>query len=143
MTRQMSPSSHSFNLMGFSFVMLIVALTAVPVLAHAILVESSPKEGEVLKTAPKDVVLRFNARIEKKVTRVTLLDGAGQKAKLPSLPDDDSGSPDRLIVLLPPLKPSAYRLEYRVLAADGHSTPGLVRFTVSPPQTQPSGVAAK
>jgi methionine-rich copper-binding protein CopC len=102
--------------------------------AHAILVESSPTEGESCRAAPKEAVLRFNARIERKVARVTLLDGDGQRVALPPIPagGKDAAS-DRLTVPLPALKPGSYRLEYRVLAADGHATPGLLRFSVAPP----------
>jgi methionine-rich copper-binding protein CopC len=103
------------------------------VLGHALLVDSSPKQDEVIKEAPAEVVLRFNARIEKSVSRVTLLGPDGGKVKLPPLPEDKDGSPDRLKVDLPALKPGAYKLEFRVLASDGHTTPGLLRFTVSAP----------
>ena len=111
---------------------IVVAATPVVALAHAILVDSTPKQDEVVATAPKEVVLRFNARIEKKVARMTLTDGGGQKIKMPSIPEDKDGPPERLVVPLPPLKAGTYRLEYRVLASDGHATPGLLRFKVRP-----------
>jgi len=101
--------------------------------AHALLVGSTPGQDEVLKEAPAEVVLRFNARIEKPVSRVTLLGPGGDKVKLPPLPDDNDGPPERLKIDLPALKPGAYKLEYRVLASDGHATPGLLRFTIAPP----------
>jgi methionine-rich copper-binding protein CopC len=101
--------------------------------AHAVLVESSPKPGEVLKDAPKGVVLRFNAKIEKRLTRVTLADGDGKKVKLPPIREDKAAPANELIIPLPELKPGVYRLEYRVLAADGHSTPGLLRFEIARP----------
>jgi methionine-rich copper-binding protein CopC len=120
---------------------LIFALAVAPTLAlaHAILVESSPKQDEVLKSPATRAVLRFNARIEKGVTRATLRDAAGHDVKLPPIPDDKDGPPERLIIALPPLKPGAYQLEYRVLAADGHATPGLLKFSVAPaaPTTAP------
>jgi copper resistance protein C len=102
--------------------------------AHAILVDSTPKQDEVVTAAPKEVVLRFNARIEKNVARATLTDGSGQKIKMPPVPEDKDGPPERLIIPLPKLAPGSYRLEYRILASDGHSTPGLVRFKVKAPK---------
>ena len=140
------PTSHASRwagATGFASAVLAIALSAAPAPAHAILVESSPKEGEVLAAAPKEAVLRFNGRIEKSVMRATLTDGEGKKLKMPAPPRDKDGPPERLVVPLPPLAPGTYRLEYRVLAADGHATPGLLRFTISPPQTRPSGDAAK
>src|SRR3982751_2403739 len=113
----------------------VAALLAVPRVAraHALLVESTPKQDEVVTEAPREVVLKFNARIEKKVSRVTLLDERGEKVKLPPPPDDGQGPAERLRVALPALKPGAYKLEFLVLASDGHATPGLLRFTVSSP----------
>ena len=128
---------------------LLVALALAPAmaLAHALLVDSSPKQDEVLKSPATRAVLHFNARIEKQVTRTTLRDAAGHDLKLPPLPDDKDGAPDCLIIALPPgLKPGAYQLEYRVLAADGHATPGLLRFTVAAatqPATAPAPGGAK
>lgn len=110
-------------------------------LAHALLVDSAPKQDEVLKSPATRAVLHFNARIEKQVTRATLRDAAGHDVKLPPFPDDKDGPPDRLIIALPAhLKAGAYQLEYRVLAADGHATPGLLRFTVT--ATGPTTVPA-
>lgn len=129
----------------------LAALALAPsiALAHALLVDSSPKQDEVLKSPATRAVLHFNARIEKKVTQATLHDADGHAVKLPPLPDDTAGPPDRLVIALPPLRPGAYRLEYRVLAADGHATPGLLRFSVAAtqPVTTPTpkttGAAAK
>lgn len=111
----------------------LLALLALPVAAnaHAVLVSSTPKDKAVLKTAPKRVALRFDARIEKKVSQATLLTARGQKVTLTKPKGGYGGASNELIVPLPSLKPGSYRLEYRVLATDGHLTPGLVRFTIS------------
>ena len=118
---------------------LLLAVLPTVARAHALLVESTPKQDEVINEAPTEVVLRFNARIEKGVSRVTLLGPGGDKVRLPPLPPDKDGPPDRLRVDLPALKPGAYKLEFRVLASDGHATPGLLRFTVSPPASGGAG----
>lgn len=118
---------------------LLLAALPTAARAHALLVESTPKQDEVTNAAPAEVVLRFNARIEKGVSRVTLLGPGGDKVKLPPLPEDKDGPPDRLRVDLPALKPGAYKLEFRVLASDGHATPGLLRFTVPPPARGEAG----
>lgn len=111
---------------------LMLAVFAAPAAAHAVLVSSTPKDNATVKVAPANVVLRFDARIEKPVTQVTLLDGKGKKVAL-TAPSHGykAGAPNQLIVPMPKLKPGSYRLEYRVLATDGHLTPGLVRFTVA------------
>jgi copper resistance protein C len=98
--------------------------------AHAIVLESSPTHDAVLSRAPSLVTLRFNSRIEKRFTRVTLAvaDQAPVAVALPAA--DAETTPDRLTIPLQPLHPGVYVLRYRVLAVDGHITEGLLRFTV-------------
>jgi methionine-rich copper-binding protein CopC len=111
---------------------IFATLIAAPVYAHAVLMGSSPKDKAVLAAPPQKVVLRFNARIEKQVSQVTLLDGKGRTVSLPPAPHGyTAGPPDQLIIPMPSLKPGNYRLKYRIMATDGHVTPGLIRFTVS------------
>ncbi len=97
--------------------------------AHAIVIESNPREGAVLKQAPSRVLLRFNVKIEKALTRVTLTKDNQQALVLPQV-DFNQGSPDRLEVPLPPLEPGNYIMRYSVLAADGHATQGVLRFSI-------------
>ena len=113
---------------------LLLAVLALPmeVQSHAVLVSSTPRDNSTVKSSPKRVVLNFDARIEKNVSRVSLSSTKGPKVAL-KMPDGGytGGKVNQLIVPMPLLKPGSYKLEYRVLASDGHLTPGLVRFTVS------------
>ncbi len=97
---------------------------------HAIVLESSPTHDAVLPQPPARVTLRFNSRIEKRFTRVTLAlaDRAPVAVAVP--PGDAEATPDRLTIPLQPLGPGVYVLRYRVLAVDGHITEGALRFTV-------------
>ena len=97
---------------------------------HAIVLESSPAADAVLPQPPSQVVLRFNSRIEKRFTRVTL--ALGDRAPVVvALPTGDAETtPDRITIPLEALGPGAYVLRYRVLAVDGHITEGALRFTV-------------
>lgn len=114
-------------------VLLLLAVPA-PVSPHAIVLESQPVHDAVLERAPAQVVLRFNSKIEKRFTRVTL--GApGQPPAPVALPrSDDPDAPDRLVIPLHPLAPGVWVLRYRVLAVDGHITEGALRFTVGAPK---------
>lgn len=97
---------------------------------HAIVLESSPLPDAVLRQSPSEVTLRFNSRIEKRFTRVTLglVDRAPVLLALPA--GGAETTPDRLTIPLEALGPGAYVLRYRVLAVDGHITEGALRFTV-------------
>jgi len=101
---------------------------------HAIVLESSPVHDAVLERAPGQVTLRFNSKIEKRFTRVTL--AAADRPPAPvALPEsDDPATPDRIVIPLRPLAPGVYVLRYRVLAVDGHITEGALRFTVGLPR---------
>jgi methionine-rich copper-binding protein CopC len=114
------------------FTIFAILMTPVIVSAHAVLVSSTPKDNAVIKSSPERIILRFDARIEKRVSKVTLLTYKGEKVKL-KIPSGGytEGRPNELIVPIPKLKPGGYRFEYRVLATDGHLTPGLIRFTIS------------
>lgn len=94
--------------------------------AHSLLLESSPAAGAVVP-APSDVRLRFNGRVEKRLSRLTLVGERGEAKTL--LPDRD-GPPDRLAATLPTLAPGRYRLKWHVLSADGHVVDGSFSFHV-------------
>jgi len=127
-TRSSRPASPAALLLSAWLVLLPVS----PASAHAIVLESSPVHDAVLERAPDQVTLRFNSKIEKRFTRITL--AAGDRPPAPIvLPDgDDAGPPDRVVIPLSPLAPGIYVLRYRVLAVDGHITEGALRFTVGP-----------
>ena len=102
-----------------------------PAGAHSVVIESSPKEKEVLTRAPTEVVLRFSAKIEKSLTRVSLSTNSGRMIPLPE-PSEKAASeaPDRLVIPLPNLEPGEYLLRYTVLSIDGHATSGALHFSV-------------
>jgi hypothetical protein len=99
--------------------------------AHAIVLESSPAPGAVLTRAPAQITLRFNSKIEKRFTRLTLETG-NQPPERVAAEGADAAAPDRLVIPVRSLAPGDYTLRYRVLAVDGHITEGALRFTVGP-----------
>ena len=98
--------------------------------AHALVLEAAPRSGEVLTTPPSRIFLRFNSRIEKGLSRITVTAPDGRPIPLPVAAPDRS--PDRLVVPVPPFPPGAYLLRWKVLSADGHVTEGAFRFIVAP-----------
>jgi methionine-rich copper-binding protein CopC len=124
-TGEVSPRRSTLLLIGAVGV-LVPSLAS----AHAALVESTPRDGEVIAAAPPAAVLRFNVRIERRLTRATLTGPDGRAIALPGAPVAVEDAPDRVSIPLPPLSPGAYRLTYVVLASDGHASPGLIHFTV-------------
>jgi methionine-rich copper-binding protein CopC len=116
----------------FTLVIGFLPVGVLPASAHAIVLESVPARDAVLARSPQQVILRFNSKIEKRLTRVTLSAAGGAPMPL-SIADDGRGDdqPDRLVLPLRTLSPGSYVLRYKVLSADGHITEGALRFTVT------------
>jgi len=73
------------------------ALPAGLAAAHAIVLESSPVHDAVLARSPEQVTLRFNSKLEKRFTRITLAAGSQPPAPV-TLPDGDGlAGPDRVV----------------------------------------------
>jgi hypothetical protein len=101
--------------------------------AHALVLESVPAQGATLTSPPTHVFLRFNSKLEKRLSHVSL---APEKGKPVALPISVNGQdqPDRIDLPLAPLAPGAYVVRYKVLAVDGHITEGILRFSVLEPK---------
>lgn len=101
-----------------------------PAGAHALLLESTPTHDE-RGTSPAQLVLRFNGRIEKRLSRVTLVGGPGTTPI--TLDRPTASRADTLVYPLPGLAPGPWEARWWVLSVDGHFTEGRVRFTVENP----------
>lgn len=97
--------------------------------AHAIVVESTPTVGSEVQGSDIAVMLRYNTRVDKARSRLTLL--AGDKTI--RLTIENGGEPDVLTAKATGLAPGPYRLRWQVLALDGHITRGEIPFAVTAP----------
>jgi methionine-rich copper-binding protein CopC len=105
----------------------LLLATILPAAAHSLLLESSPAANTVLSAPPPQVTLRFNNRIEKRLSRLRLVDARGEGRDLAVQAD---GPPDRVEAPLPVLGPGPWRLEWHVLSTDGHVVSGALPFRV-------------
>ena len=96
--------------------------------AHAILKDSTPKINSTVKGPNVNVTLRFNVRIDGGRSRVRLLSSDG---KVSTLALGDQASPDTLQTHATGLQPGTYKLQWQVLASDGHMSKGDIPFTVN------------
>ncbi len=99
--------------------------------AHALVLESSPRAAEVLRAAPGRIFLRFNSRIERGLSSITVTESRGRPIPLP-VAGAAEGAPNELSAPVPTLPPGQYLVRWKVLSADGHVTQGALRFTVAP-----------
>jgi methionine-rich copper-binding protein CopC len=114
---------------------LAAAVVAVLVLtpataAHSLLLESSPAAGATLTAPPRQLTLRFNNRIEKRLSQISIVDERG--APQPLAITVAGGAAERLTAGVPALAPGAYRVEWHVLSTDGHIVSGSFGFRLVP-----------
>jgi methionine-rich copper-binding protein CopC len=102
-----------------------------PAIAHSLLLESAPAANSVIAGSPKALRLRFNNRIEKRLSRVRLVDERGAARDLAVAED---GAADWLIASVPGVAPGRYRVEWQVLSTDGHVVTGRYSFTITAAQ---------
>ncbi len=75
-------------------------------------------------------MLRFNNRIEKKLSKVRLVGATGETLEVPVAV---TGRADTLTgALSRALSPGAWRVEWQVLSTDGHVVSGVFSFRLAP-----------
>lgn len=114
---------------ALTILVIVVLLAAVsqPLWAHAILMESKPKANTTVTGPDLPIWVRFNVRVDGGRSRFHLLAADGSQVLLDTLKQP---APDTLTSHASGLKPGAYKLQWQVLASDGHLSRGEVDFTV-------------
>jgi len=97
--------------------------------AHAHLVRATPAEGAVVKSAPNEVTLKFNERLEPSFSSSVIRDSAGKQVDKADAHVDKA---DRTVVRvsLPPLNPGVYTVEWRAMSSDTHKISGNFTFRI-------------
>lgn len=96
---------------------------------HAVLKESHPAANSAVKGPDVPISLKYNVRIDAKLSKLQLLNPDNSTSDLTI--DPQQPSPDTLTSKAAGLKPGPYRIRWQVLAPDGHITRGEIRFTVA------------
>jgi copper resistance protein C len=107
--------------------LLLVVLGSVTALAHAFLDHASPLVGSTVPTAPQEVSLSFTQNLEPAFSSVQVIDAKG--ARVDQGKAQISGSTMR--VGLKSLSPGTYKVRWRALSVDTHTTEGSFSFHVS------------
>jgi copper resistance protein C len=109
-------------------ILVLIACFAQPVWAHAVLMQSKPAIDSTVKGPDVPIWLRFNVRVDGKRSHLELIAPDGSTIAVSS---PKQSAPDILESSASGLKPGAYKLQWRVLASDGHISNGVVEFTVN------------
>jgi copper resistance protein C len=111
---------------GFLVSPLVLLLTIGEINAHAILDRAEPRVGNKVATAPQEVTLWFTQNLEPAFSTITVTNSAGQRV--------DSGktrvSGSQMSVSVRPGGNGIYRVKWRVLSVDAHTTDGSFSFQV-------------
>lgn len=96
--------------------------------AHAVLEKAVPTQDSQLQSAPNEIVLQFNERLEDELYYIKVFDSSGEevgksKTKL-------SHDQKQLMQTLPELTDGRYTVSYSLLSADGHPIKGSYIFSV-------------
>lgn len=118
-------------LLGLLLATVVAILAPAPAAAHSLLVGSTPAAGSIVTTPPLYVSLRFNNRIEKRLSRVRLVDERGAVAAA-LIEARDKDAADSVMAKVPPLAPGAWRVEWQVFSTDGHVVSGGYGFRLAP-----------
>lgn len=111
---------------------LLSAWTAIPVLAHAELVETSPANGSVVETPPAGIELRFSEPVVP--GGITLRTGDEEA-------DGETRVAGATVTFVPdePIPHGTALLDWRVTSADGHPISGTLAFHVGEVTETPIG----
>lgn len=121
-----SPMPKESGLPRFRFLIVLLALLPQLAQAHAILVAGSPSIGATVPAGRLAIELRFNSRIDRSRSRLSLVAPDMTRTVLQTA----DNAPPEMLRAGAELKPGAYTLRWQVLAIDGHITRGDVPFTV-------------
>jgi hypothetical protein len=97
--------------------------------AHAFLDHTQPAVGATVAAAPSEIRLWFTEPLEPAFSSVQVVGPSGERVDQ-GHPQVDSGDPTRLSVEVKSSEPGRYRVIWRVLSIDSHTTNGDFSFTV-------------
>lgn len=98
---------------------------------HLALVSSMPGKGETLAAPPTKVTLTFSAKVNPKVTAISIL--APDSTEVAKLIPRATAKPSVIEADMPRRLPSGrYIVRWRTAAADGHVIRGSYCFTINP-----------
>lgn len=96
--------------------------------AHAYLDHAEPRVGNTVSAAPSAVTLWFTQNIEQAFTTMEVVNAGGARVSV-GRPRIDSAN-SMMQIGLKPLPPGVYRVRWRALSVDTHTTEGSFTFQV-------------
>ncbi|WP_246078582.1 copper resistance CopC/CopD family protein [Modestobacter excelsi] len=116
--------------------LLLDVVTAPPAAAHAMVVTTTPADGERVDVAPAQVTIEFDEHVSLGAGYARVLDGDGERVDTGT-----AGVRDDVVTvpLRADLPDAGYVVTYRVVSADSHPVSGAFAFVVGDGELVPAG----
>jgi len=105
---------------------LLLSLATGDAYAHAMLDHAEPRVGNKISTAPRAVTLWFTQKLEPAFSNITVTNSKGERVDV----GKTRVSGNQMSVSLRSGGTGTYRVNWRVLSADTHTTEGSFTFQV-------------
>jgi copper transport protein len=109
------------------FALVIIVAQAAPAAAHAVLMDTTPREGAVMPAAPGRLELRFNEPVTPLAMRLVAPDAAQGELPAEKAGETVAVDPGQLA------QRGTYLLAWHVVSGDGHPVSGVLSFSVGAP----------
>ncbi|MFY1702621.1 copper resistance CopC family protein [Micromonospora sp. WMMA1923] len=116
--------------LALSGVVVVLLGTPTPAWAHNSLRAATPAQNATLTTAPTQITLDFQQRIDPAFTTIVVTDASSRRIAATDPVVTGATGTARLTETLPN---GSYLVAYRVVSADGHPVQGSYPFTVADP----------
>jgi methionine-rich copper-binding protein CopC len=93
--------------------------------------QADPRVGSTVKTSPHTVTLTFSQKLEGAFSSIRVLDAKGARVDAGKAQVDPADS-TVLRIGVKTLAPGTYKVQWRALSVDTHTTEGSFSFTVAP-----------
>jgi methionine-rich copper-binding protein CopC len=114
------------RILTFAMSALLTVTAGTTAEAHAFLDHAEPRVGSTVPTAPRELVLSYTQNLEPAFSSVEVNDANGARVDL-GKPKIDAST---MRVGLKPLAPGTYRVRWKVLSVDTHTSEGSFTFHV-------------
>lgn len=128
-------------LLGALLVLLVLG-GAGPASAHAALKSTDPKDGSVLKSAPRSITLTFTESVGLLDDSFRVLDPDNKRVRTGAAEHGPGGSDTARVTLPAELARGTYVVAWRAVSADSHPVSGAFTFSVGKPSPTVAAVNA-
>lgn len=115
--------------------------SAAPASAHAVQTDSSPAEGSVVSSAPRQVTVTFSEEVSMSDGSIRVLGPDGKRVDEDKVRVVSGGAVERAVGLKSDVPKGTYTVSWRAVSADSHPVAGAFTFSVGAPSATKAQVA--